>query len=74
MDTLLSKCIFDLLINNHNVGGLNNEIESTKPQLKQADVSGQFADLLKALDKIDAGNYGSAKNFIERYINSANCL
>ena len=52
---------------------LEKYINTSEPQLKQADVSGQFADLLQALDKIDAGNYGSAKNFIERYINSENC-
>lgn len=40
---------------------------SSKPML-----SNSFAELFKAIEKIDTGHYGSAKNFIERYINSAN--
>lgn len=31
-----------------------------------------FKDLYKAIEKIDEKKYGSAKNFIKRYINSAN--
>lgn len=35
-------------------------------------VANSFEDLFKAIEKIDVKHYGSAKNFIERYINSAN--